>query len=154
MTHAGSRMSRHDGFTLIELMITVAIVAILATIAYPSYRNAVIRSNRADAQQALLQAAQNRERVFATNGTSGYVGGTVTPSQSPTGSAANAVYTIDYAPVVGNPSATAFVLRATPVAGKPNATDGFLEIDQQGVKRWDRNNNGAATDTGEDNWNR
>jgi len=154
MTHAGSRMSRHDGFTLIELMITVAIVAILATIAYPSYRNAVIRSNRADAQQALLQAAQNMERYFATNGASGYVGATVTPSQSPSGSAANAVYTIDYTAVVGNPSATAFVLRATPVTGKSNATDGFLEIDQQGVKRWDRNNNDSATDAGEDNWNR
>lgn len=154
MTHAGSRMSRHSGFTLIELMITVAIVAILATIAYPSYRNAVIRSNRADAQQALLQAAQNMERYFATNGASGYVGATVTPSQSPSGSAANAVYTIDYTTVVGNPSATAFVLRATPVTGKSNATDGFLEIDQQGVKRWDRNNNDSATDAGEDNWNR
>jgi type IV pilus assembly protein PilE len=147
-------MSRHSGFTLIELMITVAIVAILATIAYPSYRNAVIRSNRADAQQALLQAAQNMERYFATNGASGYVGATVTPSQSPSGSAANAVYTIDYTTVVGNPSATAFVLRATPVTGKSNATDGFLEIDQQGVKRWDRNNNDSATDAGEDNWNR
>jgi type IV pilus assembly protein PilE len=154
MTHAGSRMSRHDGFTLIELMITVAIVAILATIAYPSYRNAVIRSNRADAQQALLQAAQNMERYFATNGANGYVGAPVTPSQSPSGSSAAPVYNIAYGPGLGNPSATAFVLRATPVAGKPNATDGFLEIDQQGVKRWDRNNSGSALEAGEDNWNR
>jgi type IV pilus assembly protein PilE len=59
---------RQRGVTLIELMIVVVVVAILAGIAIPSYRQYVIRSNRADAKAALLSTAQNLERCF-TNST-------------------------------------------------------------------------------------
>jgi type IV pilus assembly protein PilE len=54
------------GFTLIELMITVAIVGILAAIAYPSYLDQVRKSRRADAQSALMQAANRQERFYTT----------------------------------------------------------------------------------------
>ena len=50
------------GFTLIELMIVVAIVAILAAIAYPSYREHVVKSRRATAQSCLLEMAQFEAR--------------------------------------------------------------------------------------------
>lgn len=53
------------GFTLIELMITVAIVAILARVAVPSYQEYIKRGARADAQSALLEAAQYLERVYS-----------------------------------------------------------------------------------------
>ncbi len=56
-------MKRCAGFTLIELMITVAVVAILSAIAYPSYTQYVIRSNRAAAQQFMLDVA-NREEQY------------------------------------------------------------------------------------------
>lgn len=58
---------RTSGFTLIELMVVVAIVGILATLAYPSYQSYVQRSNRVDAQTALLDAAQRLERCFSRN---------------------------------------------------------------------------------------
>mgnify|MGYP003609124512 FL=1 len=54
------------GFTLIELMIVVAIVAILAAIAYPSYQDSVRKSRRADAKAALLDLAQFMERNYTT----------------------------------------------------------------------------------------
>lgn len=57
----------HYGFTLIELMIVVATVAILASIAYPSYQEHLRKSRRAEAQSALLQMGQFMERYFTTN---------------------------------------------------------------------------------------
>lgn len=58
------RSKRQTGVTLMELMIVVAIVGILASIAYPSYRAYVLRSNRADAKIGLQQVAQTLEDCF------------------------------------------------------------------------------------------
>ena len=66
---AGNRRSgtKAHGFSLIELMITVVIVAILASIAIPSYSAYVLRSHRTDAKSALLDMASLEERFFSTN---------------------------------------------------------------------------------------
>lgn len=53
------------GFTLIELLITVAIVAILASIAYPSYQDSVRRSHRTEAAGKVLEMAQRLEKIRA-----------------------------------------------------------------------------------------
>jgi type IV pilus assembly protein PilE len=58
---------RERGFTLMELMITVAIVAILAAIALPSFLGQLSKSRRADGQQALVAVAQNMEKYFTEN---------------------------------------------------------------------------------------
>jgi type IV pilus assembly protein PilE len=56
------------GFTLIELLIALACIAILATIAWPSYQSLILRSQRAQARAALLQAAHWVERAASANG--------------------------------------------------------------------------------------
>jgi type IV pilus assembly protein PilE len=68
-----SREGRERGFTLIELMVTMAIVAILASIAYPAYRNYVLRGQVVSAIDGLSAVSANMERYFQDNRT--YVGG-------------------------------------------------------------------------------
>ncbi|GAC1620871.1 MAG: type IV pilin protein [Nevskia sp.] len=116
-------------------MIAVAIVAILALIALPSYRAYVVRANRVDAQQNLLRAAQALERFYVTNGNAGYAGATLANlgyTQSP--STGTAIYILSF------PDTTltgiSFTIRATPEAGSLNASDGYLEITSTGVKVW------------------
>jgi type IV pilus assembly protein PilE len=61
------RPAAHLGFTLIELMITVVVVAILAAIAFPSYREQIARSRRTEAQTVLVAGQQWMERFYSEN---------------------------------------------------------------------------------------
>lgn len=56
--------TRTRGFTLIEVMITVAIIAILAAVAYPSYVNHVAKGNRAEGRAAVMKMLLDQERYF------------------------------------------------------------------------------------------
>lgn len=66
--------NRKTGFSLIELVIAVAVVGILAAIAYPSYVNQVREARRTDAQRLLLEAANRQERVYTTSSPNSYAG--------------------------------------------------------------------------------
>ncbi|HXQ63673.1 MAG TPA: type IV pilin protein [Steroidobacteraceae bacterium] len=68
-THPLTRTGRALGFTLIELAVTMTIIAILAAIAFASYRSQVLDSRRTEARTAVLDLAGREERNFATSNT-------------------------------------------------------------------------------------
>lgn len=116
---------RSRGFTLIELMITVAIIGILAVIAYPSYARQVQKSRRAQAKADLTELSQQLERQFTAN--RDYTGYTLAFAQSPR----DGTKAYD---IAGEIAARTYKLTAT-VAG-PQADDlcGNLTLDEKGVK--------------------
>lgn len=107
-----TNLARARGFSLIELMIVITIVAILVAVAYPNYTDSVRRSNRSDGRAALLLAAQNLERYFTENNT--YLGATIAEDPDTdiwaTDTSAEGYYTLDFSV---DPTATTYTLRAT-----------------------------------------
>jgi len=79
------RTSNH-GFTLIELMIILAIIAILTSIAYPAYTSSIVKGKRAEGRAALAELMQQQERYLTQNNvyfTFANSGGTTSPASVP-----------------------------------------------------------------------
>lgn len=128
----GRDMRRSRGFTLLELMIVVAIILILAAIALPIYSQYGYRARRPDGQNLLLSIANAEERYYATNNKYGLVtdvGYSTDPAPS------EKDYYTATVEVTGT-SSSAFTAIATPVTGGDQAKDdcGALSITDTGVK--------------------
>ncbi|WP_272887738.1 type IV pilin protein [Caldimonas thermodepolymerans] len=127
----------HGGFTLIELMIVVVVIAILAAIAYPSYQEHVVKSRRATAQACLLELGQFMERFYATNmrydQTTG--GAAVALPQTQCGRDLAGFYAFQFADE--EPTAGTYEIEAVPqgAQAKGDTLCGTLSVNQRGEKK-------------------
>jgi len=112
------------GMTLIELVIVVAIVAILLTLAVPNYRSYTLRVHRSEAIRILLQASMCQERIHANHGSYDTGQCQVASEQQH--------YQMSY--TSPNTQGQSYVVVATPVGGQVADPCGKLSLDQKGTK--------------------
>jgi len=134
----GSGIQRRNGFTLLELMIVVAIVTVLAAIAYPSYENQLKKGRRAAAQSYLMDLAQRQQqylldaRAYAPDAAtlSAPTPTDVVPYYTIAIDNANAMTTA--CAIDGAAPAPKFMITATPIGAQVG--DVVLQIDNRGTK--------------------
>lgn len=131
---------RQQGFTLLELMIIVAIIGVLAAIAYPSYQEYVRRSHHGDMQSEMMRISQEAQRYFTSrrnfNGmTLANLGSNGSfPTNNPRYNLA-----ITTQPSAGNANIhNRWVLTATPVASSSQAGYGTIKLNSDGHKCWEK----------------
>ncbi|ERI54430.1 type IV pilin protein [Pseudomonas sp. AOB-7] len=124
-------MQTAKGFTLIELMITVAVIGILAAVAYPSYTQYVVRANRGEAQAYLMDLAQRQQQILMD---SRAYASTVSALGVPEPASVARNYDVSLSGVSATPPT--FTITAAPKSGTAQAGDGNLTINQSGAKTW------------------
>lgn len=121
-------MIRRRGFSLIELMIALAIMGILVAVAMPSYQSYVRKGRRADAQQFMLNLAQLNQRYFLDNRS--FTNTVSTLATTPT--SVSSYYTITITVDAGPPAT--FSIAAAPTGGQASDSCGTLTITSANVK--------------------
>lgn len=131
-------MKKQQGFTLMELMIVVAIIGFLAAFAYPSYQEQMRKTRRADCSGALAAFGSAMERYYTVNNT--YVGaGAGTPPTAPAPTVFRPTCPIDggtptYNLTIQSATASIFEVRAAPTGVQANDKCGTLTLTNTGRK--------------------
>ncbi|RLL48597.1 prepilin-type N-terminal cleavage/methylation domain-containing protein [Acinetobacter cumulans] len=145
------------GFTLVELMVVVAILGVIAAIAYPTYQEHVRKTKRVDAQSEMIEISRKLSNFKAGNYT--YRGANLASLQIPVQLPAigTALYNLSFTPAAsGVLTGDTWVMTAEPVAGELQAGTGHLVLNQRGEKCWEKGSDQPGrtpcTPTASTNW--
>ncbi len=138
-----NKLHSQAGFTLVELMIVIAIIGVLTTIAFPSYQNSIIKTRRADATGALISFANAMERHFTSSGSYKNAAGSqssptdtglphVFPQFSPIDGAD--VNSAHYELKISNATNNTYLIIARPINDQLGDDCGIFSLDQTGKK--------------------
>lgn len=116
-------MKKQRGFTLIELMIVVAVIAILATVALGGYNKQVRKSRRAEAKQVLLDYSLREEKFRSNNAT---YGTTAAPPAGIGATGATSYYTVTL--TAGSNTGTGYIFTAVPIGDQAKDSCGTLTL--------------------------
>jgi len=125
---------RGRGFTLIELMIVVVVVAVLSMVALPAYQSSVRKARRADARSALVITAQMMERYATEHGGAGYSTAILSDTPGDTVVAKPLSDNGYYRLALSNLTATTFTLRAAPQGQQGVDECSNFTLDERGVR--------------------
>lgn len=128
MTGIYGQVENECGFTLIELLIVVAIIGVIAAIAYPSYQGYIERGHRTDMMSEMHNIASTIESRKLAQGKYSSVVTTDLVGNYPQN---EALYTVDISP---NPLSSTWTITATPIPSKRMENDTSISLDYRGYK--------------------
>lgn len=144
---ACSPVRRTAGFSLLELLIALAVIGLITAIALPTYQESTLRSGRADGKSALMQVAAAQERYYSANNTYSTNAAPFANPPEATIDSPDGKYEISVSACSGGTIANCFVATATPQGSQTNDVCTSLTIDSTGVR-------GATGAPAEECWQR
>lgn len=133
------------GFTLVELLMVVAIVGLLLAVALPSYQDSVLAGGRAEGQSLLMEVAADQERFYSINGNYSTNAAPLADPPQATRTSESDLYQVSVAACTGGTIADCFVATATPQGSQTDDSCTSLTLDHTGQR-------GANGDTVENCW--
>ena len=123
-----------QGFTLVEILVALAIVGLLAAIALPAYQDSQLRAGRADGKNALMQVASDQERFYSNNFAYSAMAVPLATVPATTLLSRDGNYSVTVAACAGGTISTCFVATAVPQGNQTEDDCGNLTINSQGVR--------------------
>lgn len=137
--------TEEHGFSLIELLIVVAIVGVLVAVALPAYQDSVLAGGRAEGQSLLMEVASDQERFYSINNSYSTNAAPLADPPAATRTSESGRYQVAVAACGGGSIANCFVATATPQGSQTDDSCTTLTISHTGQR-------GATGDTVENCW--
>ncbi|OOZ40075.1 type IV pilin protein [Solemya elarraichensis gill symbiont] len=143
MSTKPGHQDENSGFSLIELLITIVVIAILAVIAYPNYSEFILKSRRLDAQSELMDLAHRQERHYAANATYTVDMTALGYDNSALVTTAEGYYQLNVEAATGAcPLSRCFLLKAVPLGHQANDRFSVIRLHSSGSKEMRDKNSG------------